>query len=125
MTQTPAVFVVEDDQDASDSICALVRSLGFPCHAYPSADQFLAEYDPQRAGCLVTDLRLGGTSGLELLKQLIQRGSTLPAIVISAFAGVETTVHAMKAGAVTVLPKPYRDQELGEAIQEAIHRNRE
>ncbi|MGE3778041.1 MAG: response regulator transcription factor [Pirellulaceae bacterium] len=121
----PVVFVVDDDQDARDSICALVRSMGLPCQPYASADHFLQQFDPALPGCLVTDLRMRGTSGLELLQQLHARRSSLPAIVISAFAGVENTVRAMKLGAVMVLPKPYRDQELWESVQDALKRNQE
>jgi FixJ family two-component response regulator len=123
MKQTPTVLVVNSDPDTRESVFALARSKGLQCRLFGSADQFFAEFDPAQAGCVVTDLRMNGYCGIELLEQLRHRGSMLPAIVISEFAGVETTVRAMKSGAVTVLPKPWKEGALWDAIQEALQRN--
>jgi FixJ family two-component response regulator len=122
MTQ-PTVFVVDDVEEARESVCALTKSMGGKCQAYQSGDEFLAAYDPSQTGCLVTDLRMHGISGLELQSEIIRRGWTLPVVLVSGYIGVQNTVHAMKHGAVDVLTKPYRDQDLWDAIQVAFRRD--
>jgi FixJ family two-component response regulator len=97
--------------------------MGIACKTFSSAESFLESYDPRSAGCVLIDLRLGGMSGLELQEQLVARGSTLPVIIISAYADVRTTVHLMRNGAVTVLEKPYQADELAETIRLALETN--
>ncbi len=117
------VCVVEDNLDARDSICALVHSMGADVQPFASAEELLGNFDESRTGCLVTDLRMPGMSGLELLEQLRLNGHMLPVIVISSHADVPTAVRAMHAGAMTVFPKPYKDQELWDVIRMALERD--
>ncbi len=117
------VCVVEDNHDARDLICALVQSMGADVQPFASAEEFLDSFDESRTACLVTDLRMPGMSGLELLEQLRRNGHLLPVIIISAHADVALTVRAMSASAMTVLPKPYKDQELWDVIRKALKRD--
>lgn len=116
----PTVFIVDDDEQARFSVCALVRALGKDCQAFASAEDFLQSYDPTRPGCVVTDLRLSGKTGVELQEELLQRGCRIPVIVLTGFARTPLTVRAMRNGAVTMLDKPYREDELAEAIDQAL-----
>lgn len=114
------VFVVDDDVQARQSVCALVTSMGKKVQAFGSAEEFLGQYESQGAGCLVTDLRLPGMSGLELQEMLLERGESLPVIVLTGFARTPIAVRAMRAGAITMLDKPYHDDELWHAIRQAL-----
>ena len=114
------VFVVDDDQDARDSVLALIKSMGVARKAYASGEEFLRSYDSSCPGCLVTDLRMRGMSGIELHAEVAQRGWPLSVILISAYATVSTAVDAMKSGMHGVLCKPYREQELWDAVREAL-----
>jgi two-component system response regulator FixJ len=125
MNNTQTVFVVDDDPSARDSVIELVGSMGIPAEAFASAEEFLQLYEEDRPGCLVTDVRMLNMSGVELLERLADNGSVLPVIVITAFADVPLTVRAMRAGAVTLLEKPCRDQELWESVREALRRDSE
>ncbi|MGO8689677.1 MAG: response regulator transcription factor [Thermoguttaceae bacterium] len=116
----PTVFVVDDDERARKSVCALVRSLGLRAEAFPSAEEFLARCTPGRPGCVVTDVRMVGMSGLDLQDKLIERGIRLPVIVLTAYPRTSSTVRAIKAGAVTLLEKPYDEEELWDAIRKAL-----
>jgi FixJ family two-component response regulator len=120
MQTEPTVFIVDDDPAARDSVAALVRSKGFPVETSASAEEFLAAFNPDRAGCLVVDVRMTGMTGLDLQELLRQRGSRLPIIVITGFGDVPTAVRAMKAGAYTFLEKPCRGHELWSCIQKAL-----
>ncbi len=120
MTFEPTVFVVDDDERARKSVCALVRSLGLRAEAFCSAEEFLARYTPGCAGCLVTDIRMIGMSGLDLQDRLIEQGIRLPVIVLTAYARTRSTVRAIKAGAMTLLEKPYDEEELWDAIRKAL-----
>jgi two-component system, LuxR family, response regulator FixJ len=116
----PVVFVVDDDESARNSVCALVQSLGLRAEAFSSAEEFLAHELPSGPGCVVTDIRMTGISGLDLQDRLKQRGVRLPVIVLTAYPRTRSTVRAMKAGAVTLLEKPYDDEELWDAIRNAL-----
>lgn len=120
MSDQPTVFVVDDDEQARKSICALVKSMGLRAESFASAEAFLARYAAGRPGCLVTDLRMPGMSGLDLQEQLIQRGILLPVIVVTAYARTPSTVRAIQAGAVTVLDRPYAEDTLCDAISAAL-----
>ncbi|MGB6041536.1 MAG: response regulator, partial [Pirellulales bacterium] len=120
MPESPTVFVIDDDEHARMSVCALVQSMGMPARGYASAEQFLDERDMNQAGCVVTDVRLAGMSGVELQEKLKADDVSLPVIVITAFARTSTTVRAMQNGALTVLEKPYRDDELWDGIRKAV-----
>ncbi len=121
----PILFVVDDEPDALESITALASSLDVRYETFSSAEAFLARYDPSLAGCLLVDLVLQGIDGLQLQARLAELGSTLPVILISAFADVPATVRAMRNGALTVLEKPYRANELTDAIRKAFRVNRQ
>ena len=108
----PTLFVVDDDPDACRSAAALASSMGLACETYSSAESFLEGFQPGRPGCVLIDLRLNGMSGFDLQEELVARGSKLPVIVISAYADVPATVRLMRAGAMTVLEKPYHADEL-------------
>jgi len=126
MNETEAtLFVVDDEPSACKGVAALATSLGIPCKTFSCAEDFLSRYKRGRAGCLLIDLRLPGMSGLELQGRLVDMGSRLPVILISAYADVPATVRAMQNGALTVLTKPYRDDELADAVREALQRDRE
>jgi len=116
----PTVFVVDDDEQARMSVCALVRSMGLRAEAFSSAEEFLASYHEAPPGCLVVDVRMLGMSGLELQEELIRRGVLLPVIVLTAYPRTPVTVRAIKAGAVTLLEKPYDDDDLWDAIRRAL-----
>jgi FixJ family two-component response regulator len=119
-TAEPTVFVVDDDRMARESVCALVRSLGVRAESFASAEEFLAAYTADRPGCLVTDVRMLGMSGVELQQRLIDDGVSLPVIVLTAYPRTSLTVKVMQQGAVTLLEKPYEDDELWDAIRGAL-----
>jgi two-component system, LuxR family, response regulator FixJ len=116
----PVVFVVDDDEKARKSVCALVRSLGLKAEAFSSAEEFLAREVSTCPGCIVTDIRMIGMSGLDLQDRLNELGVRLPVIVLTAYPRTRSTVRAMKAGAVTLLEKPYDEEELWDAIRRAL-----
>jgi two-component system response regulator FixJ len=122
-TSKPTVFVVDDDPGVLDSLAFLFRSVGLEAVTYASANEFLGDYDPEKAGCLVLDVRMPGMSGLELQERLEARGSTLPIIFLTAHGDVPMAVKALKAGAVDFVQKPFRDQELIDKIQYALKEN--
>ena len=116
----PVVFVVDDEAAARESVGALVESHGYRAACYASAEEFLANFDRRSPGCLITDHRMLGASGLELLRTMRDEGRRLPVILITAYANVPLAVQAMELGAVTVLEKPCRDQELWQNIERAL-----
>jgi len=120
MVFEPVVFVVDDDQHACKSVCALVRSLGLRAEAFSSAEEFLTRHTRGCPGCLVTDIRMTGMSGLDLQDRLAEQGVRLPVIILTAYPRTRSTVRAMKAGAVTLLEKPYDEEELWDAIRKAL-----
>jgi FixJ family two-component response regulator len=123
MSQEATVYVVDDDPAVRDSVSALVNSAGLRAQTFPSAEAFLQDYKPELPGCLVTDLRMLGMSGLDLLEKLAKSESPIPAILISAYADVPAAVRAMEAGAVTLLEKPCRNDQLVQAIRKALERD--
>ncbi len=120
MLQQATVFVVDDDEQARKSVCALVGSMGLQAEAFASAEEFLEKYAEDRPGCLITDYRLLGMNGLELHEELVRRHVWLPFIVLTGHARTALTVRAMQSGAVTLLDKPYADDDLWEAIRQAL-----
>jgi FixJ family two-component response regulator len=117
------IFIVDDEPTVCVSVSRLVRSVGFDALTFNSAREFLRADRPDVPGCLVLDVRLPELSGLDLQQELISLNVDLPIIFVSGHADVPTSVRAMKAGAVEFLTKPYRDQELLEAIQHAVERH--
>lgn len=120
MPNAPTIFVVDDDAQACKSVCALASSMRLAAEPFSSAEDFLHRYVPGRSGCLVTDVRMPGMNGLDLQEELRRRGIRLPVIVLTAYAKTPTTVRAIKAGAVTLLEKPYADNDLWDAIRCAL-----
>jgi FixJ family two-component response regulator len=120
----PVVFVVDDDLSIRDGLCSLIRSAGLEVRLFPSATEFLQAALPEAPGCLVLDLRLPDLGGLELQRRLARTGVEIPIIFISGHGDIPTTVRAMKAGAVEFLSKPVQDQDLLDAIVQAIDKDR-
>jgi two-component system, LuxR family, response regulator FixJ len=114
------VFIIDDDPAVRQSLTVLMRAMNLRAEAYESAQMFLDRFDASRPGCLLVDVRMPGMSGLSLLEQFSRDEIPLPAIVMSAYGDVPTAVRAMKAGAIDFLEKPCRDQQLWDAIQEAL-----
>lgn len=123
-TSKPTVFVVDDDPGVLDSLALLLRSVGLEAATYASANEFLSDYDPEKPGCLVLDVRMPGMSGLQLQERLEARGSTLPIIFLTAHGDVPMAVKAVKAGAADFVQKPFRDQEFIDKIQQALEENK-
>jgi FixJ family two-component response regulator len=119
------IFIVDDEPTVCVSASRLVRSVGFDALTFNSAREFLHADRPDVPGCVVLDVRLPELSGLDLQQELISLNVDLPIIFVTGHADVPTSVRAMKAGAVEFLTKPYRDQELLEAIQHAVERHQE
>jgi len=118
------VFVVDDDEPMRQSLKNLIRSVGLRVEAFASAQEFLRSKLPDVPGCLVLDVRLPGLSGLDLQKQMADAGIEIPIIFITGHGDIPMTVRAMKAGAVEFLTKPFRDQDLLDAIRQALERDR-
>ena len=126
MTTTEAtVFVVDDDADLRESLGWLLESAGFRVKSYATAQEFLAEYEPDAPGCLLLDVRMpGGPSGLDLQEELRRRGVPPPIIIITGFARVKTAVRALKGGAIDFIQKPFNDQSLLKRVRQAIDLDR-
>jgi FixJ family two-component response regulator len=118
------VFVVDDDASFRESLKDLLCSIGLRVETFASAQEFLQSKRPDVPSCLVLDVRLKGLSGLDLQKRMIEGGIDIPIIFITGHGDVPMTVQAMKAGAVEFLTKPFRDQDLLDAIQQALERDR-
>ena len=117
------VFVIDDDGDVRASIQRLLKTVGLRGEAFASAQDFLRRNMPKGPSCLILDIRLPGMSGLEVQRKLIDAGLSIPIIFISAHADVDVAVRAMKFGAVEFLTKPFRPQELVDAVQQALQRD--
>ena len=125
MTEADAiVFVVDDDEPMRKSLQNLIGSVGLRVEAFASAPEFLRSKLTDVPGCLVLDVRLPGLSGLDLQKRMVEAGIEIPIIFITGHGDIPMTVQAMKAGAVEFLTKPFRDQDLLDAIQQALERDR-
>lgn len=116
----PVVFIVDDDDAVRRFLSGLIESVELPVEAYASARDFLAAYEPGRPGCLVLDVRMPGMSGLELQRELAERAIDLPVIVLTGHGNVQVAVHAMKAGAVDFVEKPFDNELLLDRIQKAV-----
>jgi len=118
------VFIVDDDAAVREAISSLIRSVGLQVQSFTTAQDFLRSQIPDVPGCLVLDVRLPGLSGLDLQRELAARQISIPIIFVTAHGDIPMTVRAMKAGAVEFLTKPFRDQDLLDAIQQALERSR-
>ncbi len=118
------VFVVDDDSSVREAIKSLIKSVGLRVETFETAQQFLGSKRPEAPGCVVLDVRLPGLSGLDLQRQLAANEIKLPIIFITGYGDIPMSVSAMKAGALEFLTKPFRDQDLLDAIQKALERDR-
>jgi FixJ family two-component response regulator len=124
-TPKQTAFIVDDDHSVCESLCDLIDSAGMSTQHYPSAEAFLDAWTPDMAGCLVLDVRLPGMSGIELQGILAEAGLSIPIIIMTAHGDVPMVRKAMKAGAVEFLTKPFQDEELLQAIEQAFSRDRD
>jgi len=120
----PVVFIVDDDVSVREALKNLLRSVGLRVETFGTAQEFLSSQHADAPGCLVLDVRLPGLSGLDLQGKLAQANIEIPIIFITAHGDIQMSVRAMKAGAVEFLTKPFRDQDLLDAVQQAIDRDR-
>lgn len=120
----PIVYVVDDDDAAREYVQWLLESAGWTVRSYDGAQGFLDGYDPAFPGCLVSDVRMPGLSGLDLQRELAERNIRLPIIMISAFAEVPMAVRAMRDGAMDFLEKPFDGQTLIERVRSAVETDR-
>ena len=119
----PVVFVVDDDQAARESLSWLIGSIHLKVAAFTSVADFLAAYRPGQPGCLVTDVRMPGLSGLDLQAEIKRLGIGIPVIVVTGHGDVPMAVQAMKAGAFDFIEKPFNDQVLLDRVQKAVEQN--
>jgi FixJ family two-component response regulator len=118
------VFVIDDESSVRDGLGNLLRSVGLHVQTFASAQEFLLSKVPDVPSCLVMDVRLPGLSGLELQRELARADIRLPIIFLTGYGDIRMSVRAMKAGAVDFLTKPFREQELLDAVQHAIESHR-
>ena len=124
MTVNSVVFVVDDDASVRSSLKFLLDTVGLQVETFDSAETFLRKRPPDRPSCLVLDVRLRGLSGLDFQRELAVRNIQIPIVFITGHGDIPMSVRAMKAGAVEFLTKPFRDQDLLDAIRIALERDR-
>ena len=122
--QQPVVFIIDDDPSLCDALSSLFRSVGLQVRAFGSAPEFLQSKLPDGPSCLVLDVRLPGLSGLDFQRELAKANIQIPIIFMTGHGDISMTVRAMKAGAVEFLPKPFRDQDILDAVQAGLERDR-
>ena len=125
MSQAPVVFVVDDDPSVRSSLKFLLSSVGLQVESFDSADALLQRKLPDAPSCLVLDVRLRGLSGLDFQRELAARNCHMPIIFITGHGDIPMSVRAMKAGAIEFLTKPFRDQDLLDAVRIALAKDRE
>jgi RNA polymerase sigma factor (sigma-70 family) len=124
MTGAPVVFVVDDDPSVRSSLKFLLSTVGLQVESFDSADTFLHKKPPDAPSCLVLDVRLPGLSGLDFQRELAARNIRIPIVFLTGHGDIPMSVRAMKAGAVEFLTKPFRDQDLLDAVRIALERDR-
>ena len=124
-TPTELVFVIDDDASMREAISRLLHAIGLTVRIFGSAREFLGTRLPDIPACVILDVRLPDLSGLDLQREMVERGIHVPVIFITGDGDIQMSVQAMKAGAVEFLTKPFRDQELIDAVHSGIHRDRE
>jgi FixJ family two-component response regulator len=122
---TDMVFVIDDDESIREALKSLIRSVGLSVKTFASAQEFLQSSRPDVPSCLILDVRMPGLSGLDLQRELAEANIHIPIIFITGHGDIPMSVRAMKAGAVEFLTKPFRDQDLLDAIQQALERDRQ
>ena len=118
------VFVIDDDESIREALKSLIRSVGLRVETFASAKDFLESQRPDLPACLILDVRMPGLSGLDLQRDLTEANIHIPIIFITGHGDIPMSVRAMKAGALEFLTKPFRDQDLLDAIQQALERDR-
>jgi FixJ family two-component response regulator len=118
----PIVFIVDDDASVREALSSLIRSIGLRAEVFGSAAEFLRKPRPDAPSCLILDVRLPGASGLEFQAELARARIEIPIVFITGHGDIPMSVRAMKAGAVEFLTKPFRDQDLVDAVQAALER---
>ena len=124
MTDAPVVFVVDDDPSVRSSLKFLLSTVGLQVESFNSADTFLRKKQSDAPSCLVLDVRLPGLSGLDFQRELASRNIRIPIVFLTGHGDIPMSVRAMKAGAVEFLTKPFRDQDLLDAVRIALERDR-
>src|SRR3984893_12760625 len=122
---SPTVFVIDDDADVRAAIQGMLKSVGLRSQSFGTAQEFLRSKQPDGPTCLVLDVRLPGVNGLDFQRELADAGIPIPIIFITGYGDIPMTVRAMKSGAVEFLTKPFRDQDLLDAINLALDRDRQ
>jgi FixJ family two-component response regulator len=122
--QSPIVLIVDDDPSMRTALARLLRSVGFQTEVFASAADMLQAKLPDAPSCLVLDVRLPGQSGLDIQSELVKRNCHIPIIFMTGHGDIPMTVRAMKAGAIDFLPKPFRDQDMLDAVSKAIQNDR-
>jgi two-component system response regulator DctR len=117
---TPHAHLIDDDDAIRDSLAWLLESCDVACLSYPSAEDFLAEWQPSWTGCILLDIRMGGMSGPELFDVLCERGCRMPVIFLTGHGDVPMAVAALKKGAFDFVEKPFNDNELVDRVVEAL-----
>jgi FixJ family two-component response regulator len=120
----PAVHVVDDDEALRTGLDSLFRSIGYETHCFASTAEFMQSGRVANSGCLVLDVRLPGTNGLDFQQQLAAAGVTMPVILMTGHGDIPMSVRGMKAGAIDFLPKPFREQDMLDAVHAALERDR-
>jgi FixJ family two-component response regulator len=124
MTEGPIVFVIDDDPSVRSAVKFLLSTVGLQAETFDSADSFLRKRPPDVTSCLVLDVRLPGLSGLDFQRELAARNIRMPIVFLTGHGDIPMSVRAMKAGAVEFLTKPFRDQDLLDAVRVALDRSR-
>lgn len=119
------VFIVEDDIAIGEALCDLLDSVGISARCFASAEEFTEVWNPQMPGCIVLDVRLPGMSGIELQARLVESGLKIPIILMTAHGDIPMVRKALKSGAVEFLTKPFQDEELLQAVEQAFVLDRE
>lgn len=120
MSSTPTIFIIDTDESTVELMQAIAKDMPAPCESFLNAEDFLAAFTADRPGCVVTEIRLLGINGIELLETLAADYVSLPVIFVTAHAETRLTVRAMQSGAMTVLEKPPSHQELWDAVRCAL-----
>src|SRR5436190_6419460 len=123
--QQPTIVVIDDDASMRRALENLLKSVGFGVELFASPQEFLHSQRPDRPGCIVLDVRFPGRSGLDMQRDLAPASAQLPIIFITGYGDIPMSVRAMKAGAVEFLTKPFRDQDLLDAVGTALERDRD
>jgi FixJ family two-component response regulator len=121
---SPSVFIIDDDAGVRAAIQGLLKSVGLRSEAFATPQEFLRSQHLEGPSCLVLDVRLPGVSGLDFQRELTEAGVQIPIIFITGYGDIPMSVRAMKSGAVEFLTKPFRDQDLLDAVQHALERDR-